>query len=434
MLFLVVLLILIIPALLYYFTSKKNMHSISLPLFYIFISFYVFVAIPLVVWSVNFAYPPKIILLFSLYASVCMLMFLFSWNYSNSLFLAKIYPSSVQDFLNTSLGSVNFNVGTNWYVYLSIFIISLLANSQIDFLAYGSPGLWQNKGSFPIILFFARLTRPLYIVSLVGYFFRKSKTHLIFASILFFSFLPFIVISGRRSDIFFVLISFVSVYVIKNQSKLHPYYLIMPSLFGFFAFTIVPLLRTSSQSVKLNSLRANNVIEALGNALTIFSDKLESSYAVMMMWITYESNKYDFFAPVFNKFSKQFVSSFLFGNDLKSQLTLPVYSFSDRCNASLFCSQYPIFDFWWYAPTGVLESFEMLSFAGPFVFLVISFYIFKLSSISFSKGKIEIFLAIVTLTPFLIYDGLSAFILNIFIFVFVINIVTRKPHQLRHEL
>jgi len=148
--------------------------------------------------------------------------------------------------------------------------------------------------------------------------------------------------------------------------------------------------------------------------------------------VSSESGLIDTFAPVFNAFSNQFISATLFGEEVKEAASIPMYSFADRCERSKFCQNYSIPDFWWYAPTGFLEAYQMLSYGGCFLFGLAGYLIFRYSVLAefaqISYGSASPYLVVlISLAPLVVYTGISYFVLQLTIYLLVIRLSSIQP-------
>jgi hypothetical protein len=188
-------------------------------------------------------------------------------------------------------------------------------------------------------------------------------------------------------------------------------------------------MRTSSGENQVAKYNAFTPLEALVIKYTSFSEESEAAYAAIRFQVSSESGVIDWFAPVFNAFSTQFVSSTLFGDHVKESATMNVHSLDDRCNLSKFCQAYSIPSYWWYAPTGFLEVFDMLSYSGCFLFGIAGYFIFRFSTFAdkvqlLNRYPSPYLVVINSLSPLIVYAGLSFFVLQVVIYLIVIRIST----------
>jgi hypothetical protein len=384
--------------------------------------FIIYISIPLLMFSVFSTYPEHISLNFYLFSFLCLLLFIAPWHL---LYRKKLSSSS---FLTVStINSFSQPLLTNWLIYLVILSISSICHLVVKPSEYG----FNMGGTFAIALFFVRLARPLLILSTVLWFYRRVKSHLFFMFYVLVLTLPFILSSGRRSDTFFLPIVFLVAAVITNKIRLPRFFIIIFILFGLIVFNFLPLIRSSSGENQVIKYNAFNPLEALVIKYTSFSEESEAAYAAIRFQVSSESGVIDWFAPVFNAFSTQFISSTLFGDHVKESATMYVHSLDDRCNLSKFCQAYSIPSYWWYAPTGFLEVFDMFSYGGCLLFGIAGYFIFKFSALA---DKVQLMyqypspylVVLISLAPLIIYTGLSFFILQVTIYVIIIKIVTLR--------
>lgn len=390
----------------------------------IFVSsfFVVYVSLPLAFFSAFSFYPQSIALEYYAYSFICLCLFVVPWQLfyrRKSLFLLSSSSS-----LSKPLPS---HFRTNWFAYLLILAISSVSHLAVNPAEYGL----VHGGSFAIALFLVRLLRPLLIVSLFQWMQGASKSHLISLVYIVMITLPFVVVSGRRSDIFFLPIAFAVVAVTSGKLRIPRFSIILFILLAAFLFNLLPLIRDSSSEAQLKKYGSYTWVDALYNKATLSSSDSEAAYAAIQFRISSDSGLLDWFAPFFNQFSTQFVSSTIFGEDVKSFFMLPVHSFDDRCAMSQFCSSYSISNFWWMAPSGFLEVYQMISYAGVFIYLITGYLVFQISvasenaQITCSQPSPYV-AASVSLSPLVVYASVSYYLMVMTVFYLVIRLVMLK--------
>lgn len=384
--------------------------------------FLLYISLPLAFFVTLGPYDGFVAIGYYVYSLICLCLFVAPWQIAYSIRSNFLSPSAAHA---RSQDSLHYLM-TNWPSYIAILVLSSISHLAINPSEYGL----VLGGNFAIALFFVRLSRPLLILSLVLWFQRHTKSHLV--SILFITFLtlPFIIISGRRSDAFFLPIAFVVAATFSGALRIPRLSIIGILAGGAFIFNVMPLIRSSSSEHLLSKYGASSLFEALTLKYTEFSSFSEAAYASLRFRISLESGLLDWLSPIFNAFSTQFVSSTVFGEDLKKAFTLFTYSFDDRCQSSQFCQAHPIGDLWWYAPTGFLEAHHMLGYAGIFLFLLVGYYVFRVSvsaeNTHIASGQASPYLAVlISLSPLIVYTSISSYVLSVFVFSAVIRLSTR---------
>ncbi len=403
-----------------YRASKFRAFRFASPDIFVTAFFILYISIPLLFFALSGKYPESVALEYYIYSLICLLLFLYPWqrNYSRN-----VLPQIINTFSSSS-PATNKIGKTRWPVYLFVFLISLSSLYYVQPSSYG----YLHGGYFAVFLFLARLSRPLLIYSIVKWFSTGNKSHRMAAIMLTLSVIPYIFISGRRSDLIFVPSVYLVVAVMSGKFTIRPLQFYIGSFLVFASFNILPFVRPSSAEQFLTKYSANDWFQAIILKYSLFADQSEAAYAALKFRISSESGLFDWFSPVFNRFTEQFVSSTLFGQGVKDVFTLPVHSFADRCLLSEFCSSNAISDAWWYAPTGAIEAYEMLGGFGPIIFLFIGIFVYRIYVyheyryfITFNCSPYLV--CCITLSPIIVYDSITFFILTLLVYFFIIQFV-----------
>lgn len=242
-------------------------------------------------------------------------------------------------------------------LYTSIFfLIGVFFSLQVNPFEFGG----VTTGFDVIKITLGRLIRPASII-LIFCFLKKKNYWLAFLLLLWlFVTMRFVVISGRRSEVFILLISILlPLFFVKNVilSKLR--YIVVGVLFGMSVFIVLPVIREFTKQQEYVKIRDINAVELFD---TYFSgDKTnEVAEAAFNVECIYKENGYNYGASFYNSFVNQFVSSTLFGKDAKKKALIDVTTVKElrgrHYNAQLGSYKFYL------TPTGYADSFYAFGF------------------------------------------------------------------------
>lgn len=247
--------------------------------------------------------------------------------------------------------------------YTSIFfLIGVFFSLQINPFELG--GITEGFAVIKITL--GRLIRPASII-LIFCFLKKKNYWLVFLLLLWlFVTMRFVIISGRRSEVFIFFISLLlPLFFMRNLilSKLR--YIIIGVLFGMSVFIVLPVVREFTKQQEYMKVQNINVIELFD---TYFSgDKTnEVAEAAFNVEVIYKENGYNYGASFYNSFVNQFVSSTLFGKDAKKKALIDVTSIKELRGRHYNPHLGP-FKFY-LTPTGYADSFYAFGFFAFFLY------------------------------------------------------------------
>lgn len=241
--------------------------------------------------------------------------------------------------------------------YASIFfIIGAFFSLQINPFELG--GITEGFDVIKITL--GRLIRPASII-LIFCFLKKKNFWLVFLLLVWlFVTMRFVIISGRRSEVFILLISLLlPLFFMRNivLSKLR--YIIIGVVFGMSVFIVLPVIREFTKQQKYMKIENINAIELFD---TYFSGNKtnEVAEAAFNVEVIYKENGYNYGASFYNSFVNQFVSSTLFGKDAKKKALIDVTTIKElrehHYNAQLGPYKFYL------TPTGYADSFYSFGF------------------------------------------------------------------------
>nr|WKN34485.1 hypothetical protein K4G66_19090 [Tunicatimonas sp. TK19036]WKN34636.1 hypothetical protein K4G66_19880 [Tunicatimonas sp. TK19036] len=212
---------------------------------------------------------------------------------------------------------VKYNESKMFFALLPFIIIGIIGSTLIDPSEFGN----EKGGVFAIILFFSRFFRPAAIILLILYLLRPDIKKVTFLLIFLFFSLQFILISGRRSEVFNLALTIMfPLFFIKNI--VIPRAFIIPSL--ILAILVIAIFPTAREFTKrgdydrlyslsltdlsreyLSGEKTNEVIEAAKN-----------------MDVVSRADVFYYGTSFYNSLIHQYASSTLFGNEFKQSLRI----------------------------------------------------------------------------------------------------------------
>lgn len=252
--------------------------------------------------------------------------------------------------------------------YASVFfLIGAFFSLQINPFELG--GITEGFSVIKITL--GRLIRPASII-LIFCFLRKRNNWLTFLLILWlFVTLRFVLISGRRSEVFILIISIIlPLFFVKGVIISKFRHIIVGILFGMSVFIVLPVIREFTKAQKFEQIQNINVTELFNTYLS--GDKTnEIAEAAYNLEVVYMEGCYNYGASFYNSFVNQFVSSTFFGKDAKKNALIKVKSIQQLRN-NHYNAQLGTYKFY-LTPTGYADSFFSFGFFACFLFFVFGF-------------------------------------------------------------
>ena len=252
--------------------------------------------------------------------------------------------------------------------YTSIFfLIGAFFSLQINPFELG--GITEGFDVIKITL--GRLIRPASII-LIFCFLKKKSYWLVFLLLVWlFVTMRFIVISGRRSEVFILLISLLlPLFFVRNVilSKLR--YIIIGVVFGMSVFIVLPVIREFTKQQAYMKVQNINAIELFDTYLS-GNKTNEVAEAAFNVEVIYKENGYNYGASFYNSFVNQFVSSTLFGKDAKKDALIDVTTIKElrgrHYNAQLGSYKFYL------TPTGYADSFYSFGFLAFLLYGVLGY-------------------------------------------------------------
>jgi len=180
----------------------------------------------------------------------------------------------------------------------------------------------RNGGTYAILLYPARCLRPATIMLLTLYLLKPTKDKLFFLVISILFSLKLIIIDGRRSEVFNLIITLVfPLYFIRNIKVRKG--LILPAVFvGIFVITFLPAYRNYTLKGNFNSLLTISPT-ALMASYVAGDNRNEVVDAARNVEVADLSGNFNWGVTTYNVFVYQFASSNVFGQKFKESLMLP---------------------------------------------------------------------------------------------------------------
>jgi oligosaccharide repeat unit polymerase len=278
----------------------------------------------------------------------------------------------------------------------------------------------RNGGTYAVLLFPARCLRPATIMLFVLYLLKPSKDKLLFLIISLLFSLKIIIIDGRRSEVFNLLITIVfPLFFIKNFKA--PKAFILPSIFlGVFVITFLPVYRNYTLKGDFNSITDLSPAKVL-TSYVAGENRNEVVEATRNVEVASLSGNYNWGITIYNMFVYQYASSNFFGKDFKESLMIP-YNL-DLVTLRDKHAQYQGDEYRYYlAPTGfaaVFFEFGYLGFLCFFIFAAITKYYYNRAIRKDSVAAVMFYCFFATFILFSVYDSIMFIPTNIIMYLLV---------------
>jgi oligosaccharide repeat unit polymerase len=299
------------------------------------------------------------------------------------------------------------------FVFIGFFISFFLLDAQ----EVGT----ITEGITAIYLYFSRLLRPAAIIVFFVVLITKKKYAIFLFSLYLIVAFEFIIISGRRSEVFTLAITvllplfFVKKYIPSKKAG------IILSVAGALTFLVLPVVREYTREgnfSEIQNISFGKVIESYYEG----EKTNEIVEAAINMNIIYENNGYSYGARFINKFTNQFVSSTIFGADIKKQAKIETYDLESARNINYNNSKYKNY----LAHTGFADTFYDFGWFSCIVFFVFA----RIAKILWVKAYYSndlmrkmFYSYFVTMIFISVYDSISFIPTNIMLALFVFYIV-----------
>jgi len=200
---------------------------------------------------------------------------------------------------------------------LPLIIIGGYASSLIDPSEFGS----EQGGMFAIILFCSRLLRPAIVILFTTYLMKPSQKKLSLLILYLVFSLQFIIISGRRSEIFNLLITIIfPLFFIKKVYV--PKQFVIPAIIVVIAVVaVLPVSREYTKRGEFNQL-LNLSLSEISRAYLSGERTNEVIEAAINMEVVEREGIYNYGVSMYNYLIHQYASSTFFGQDIKKSLFL----------------------------------------------------------------------------------------------------------------
>lgn len=277
----------------------------------------------------------------------------------------------------------------------------------------------ETSGLDAILVYFGRMMRPTIFVFMFIYLLKKDKWSLFMIILYLISSLRFIVISGRRSEVFVLaLLILLPLFFLKKY--IPPLkFSIIGIIFGFAVFTILPVARDFTKQGEFDKVLSITFSDIVQDYVEGNSSN-EVIEAAINQNIVRENFGYSFGLRFLNKFVHQFVSSTIFGRDFKEALSFDTFDIKYARSKN--------FDFYGYkyylTPTGYTDTFYDFGFLSFIIFYCFA----RISRVLWERTKSldlfhQIFYSYFTIMIFMaVYDSISYIPTNIMLALIILTI------------
>lgn len=196
-----------------------------------------------------------------------------------------------------------------------------------------------NEGVYAIYVYFGRLIRPTAMIAICVWLATKRK----YALALFILYLiisaKFIFISGRRSEVYFLLITLLfPLFFITGYTPTKKLGIIGATI-GALVFLLMPIVREYTREGNYSDLSSISFTPIITDYYS--GDRTnEIIEAAINMNIVYENSGYSFGARFINKFTHQFVSTTIFGSEVKRSAKIETFDLRDFRNKDYYSTNY----------------------------------------------------------------------------------------------
>lgn len=309
---------------------------------------------------------------------------------------------------------------------LPIIMIGGYASTLIDPSEFGS----EKGGVFALILFFSRLLRPTIIILFTTYLMQPKQKKLIFLLLYLFISLQFIFISGRRSEVFNLIITIIfPLFFIRKV--IAPRQLIIPAIVVvIFIVAVLPVAREFTKKGEYDKLLGLSLTE-ISTAYLNGERTNEVIEAAINMEVIYRENNYSYGASLYNSLVHQYASATIFGRDFKNSL------FIDKVDIGSLRDKY-----FWMGESGYKGYLSYTGFAAAFYefgyFGFLLFFLFgRLTKFFWTKATNEedifwiiFYCCFATFILFSVYHSITAiptiFLPMLLILIVVMNLSRQK--------
>ena len=301
------------------------------------------------------------------------------------------------------------------FVFISFYIFIFL----IDVKGVGG----YTEGYSAIYIYLSRLMRPAAVIVFFIFLISKKKYALFLFILYLIVSLNLIVIAGRRSEVFILAVTILfPLFFVKKFIPSKKLSIIIGSLM-LIAFLIMPSIRVHTKKGQFNKIQNISFTSVIQDYY--FGQKTnEIVEAAINMKIIQENNGYSYGARWINNFTNQFVSSTLFGRDIKKSTEIKTFDLQLSRNSNYKNSDYKDY----LPPTGFGDVFYDFSWFGCIVFFIWGRISKKLwtqayySKDIFNKMFYSYFVTMIFLS---VYDSLSFVPTNIILGLVTFSIVKK---------
>ncbi|MEK6481637.1 hypothetical protein WJR50_29100 [Catalinimonas sp. 4WD22] len=234
---------------------------------------------------------------------------------------------------------------------LPLILIGGYASSLIDPSEFGS----EQGGIFAIILFFSRLLRPAIVILFTTYLMKSNQKKLILLLFYLALSLQFIIISGRRSEVFNLVITIIFPLFFIKKAYIPKQFIIPAIILVITVIAVLPVTREFTKRGEFNQL-LNLSLTEISSAYLSGERTNEVIEAAINMEVVDREGIYNYGVSMYNYLVHQYASSTIFGSDVKKSL------FIEKVNMDRLREKY----FWMGDAVGYKGYLSYTGFAATF--------------------------------------------------------------------
>lgn len=179
----------------------------------------------------------------------------------------------------------------------------------------------KGGGLLPILVYFSRIGRIVFLYGLVVYHRRKSRVGLLVVLLYLLASLCLVFVLGRRSEVIFLLMSFLSFRLYVSQKAITVARFVPQALVAMAVVVVLPYVRDVASELRFSDLQMSSVTQEVATE-SVFKETDEIYQCILDFNAGFENHIPKNWGLSFvNYFNKQFVSSALFGQEIKDRLT-----------------------------------------------------------------------------------------------------------------
>lgn len=307
-----------------------------------------------------------------------------------------------------------------------LYVIMLMSFAAIFYLG-GYEVDERFGGLYAVLLYPARSLRPATIMLFTLYLITPSKDKLFFLVLSFLVSLKIIIIDGRRSEVFNMMIT-IAFPLFFVRKVIIPKVLIIPAiLVSIFIFTFLPTIRTYTLKGDFETIFTLSPTQIILASISNEDKTNEVVEAAKNMQVVSVSGDYTWGTSMYNSIINQFASKTLFGEDVKESLTITQDLNLEELRSKDSKTENDYFKFYM-TPTGFTSAFYEFGNWGFILFFLFGLLSKKLLLLAADRDKVPpifIYCFFATFILYSIYDSILAIPTFMILYLVVYFIATK---------